>query len=147
MTGHGKASRYQDGCRCEPCREANRVLTRRCRLRRNGWSEEDYQAAWTRQRGLCAICGRAEKRSHPLAADHDHDTGMARGLLCSHCNRVIGMFGDDASWLRSAATYLDQYGPPRRDNIAGVGPMVPAAGLERDRLLSAQLEQYQRESR
>ncbi|WP_396697112.1 endonuclease domain-containing protein [Microbispora triticiradicis] len=34
------------------------------------------------QRGVCAICG--EKAT--LVCDHDHDTGLVRGWLCTSCN-------------------------------------------------------------
>jgi hypothetical protein len=36
--------------------------------------------AW--QDGRCAVCG----ISRPLVIDHDHDTGLIRGLLCKSCN-------------------------------------------------------------
>jgi Recombination endonuclease VII len=38
------------------------------------------------QDGRCAICG-AEV---PLHADHDHDTGLLRGMLCQSCNNREG---------------------------------------------------------
>lgn len=39
MAEHGTRSRYQTGCSCEPCREANREATRRSRERaRSGYS-------------------------------------------------------------------------------------------------------------
>jgi len=47
--------------------------------------EEDADrvlAKW--QRGYCAMCG---YRDH-LQIDHDHDTGLIRGLLCVSCNKV-----------------------------------------------------------
>jgi hypothetical protein len=34
------------------------------------------------QHGLCAICGNKQD----LVIDHDHDTGLIRGLLCHSCN-------------------------------------------------------------
>ncbi|MGW1135718.1 endonuclease domain-containing protein [Streptomyces griseoluteus] len=38
-------------------------------------------AAWHRDR--CAVCGYRDPR---LVRDHDHETGMIRGLLCRSCN-------------------------------------------------------------
>ncbi|MEV7547992.1 endonuclease domain-containing protein [Amycolatopsis sp. NPDC089917] len=54
----------------------------------NGRGEHDETSAvgqcllqrW--QDGRCAICGEREK----LYQDHDHDSGLVRGLLCQSCN-------------------------------------------------------------
>ncbi|MFG2532811.1 endonuclease domain-containing protein [Streptomyces sp. NPDC048516] len=48
---------------------------------------EDRLRAW--QDGRCAICGGVER----LVTDHDHDTGLVRGLLCRTCNTNEGMNG------------------------------------------------------
>lgn len=37
------------------------------------------------QSGKCAGCGADDRK---LEADHDHDTGLVRGLLCVSCNRA-----------------------------------------------------------
>lgn len=67
------------------------------------------------QGGVCAICGRPPKNT-PLNVDHDHKTGLVRGLLCWHCNsRVIGAARDEPSVLRKAAKYLDH--PPACESI------------------------------
>lgn len=49
--------------------------------------------------GRCAACGPA---SWKLQADHDHDTGYLRGLLCEGCNRSEphGSGGPDSLWTR-----------------------------------------------
>ncbi len=47
--------------------------------------------AWTKlcnkQKGVCIICHRKSK----LVIDHDHKTGKIRGLLCIHCNMLLGI--------------------------------------------------------
>lgn len=59
----------------------------------------------------CAICG-IEKHealannSTGWCVDHDHKTGMFRGMLCSKCNIAIGMLQDSPSLLWKAAEYL-----------------------------------------
>jgi hypothetical protein len=67
------------------------------------------------QGGCCAVCRKPEsarnKRGEllPLAVDHCHQTGKVRALLCSLCNKGIGLFGDDPALLRAAADYLERY--------------------------------------
>lgn len=53
--------------------------------------------------GICESCG-DECTPH---TDHDHETGKARGYLCSACNLGIGHFKDDPDRLRKAALYLE----------------------------------------
>ena len=37
----------------------------------------------------CEICGLSDRK---WEIDHDHETGLVRGLLCSRCNSALGMF-------------------------------------------------------
>jgi hypothetical protein len=50
----------------------------------------------------CVICG----DTGALVVDHDHKTGVVRGMLCNHCNRGLGHFRDDPELLEFAAQYL-----------------------------------------
>jgi hypothetical protein len=75
-----------------------------------GISPEQYEAMMAAQDGRCAICGTSEwmgKDSRPHT-DHDHATGVFRGILCGNCNLGVGMFGDDPARLRAAADYLEK---------------------------------------
>lgn len=58
-------------------------------------SLEDYENLFRVQGGLCAICKRPEKEcltrtQHKLCVDHNHATGIIRGLLCHRCNVLVG---------------------------------------------------------
>ena len=66
---------------------------------------EKYQELILIQTGRCAIC-LCEFIKTP-AVDHDHETGIVRGLLCSRCNVGLGIFNDSAIILASAIKYLD----------------------------------------
>lgn len=83
--------------------------------RKYGLSMERYQELLQEQGGVCAICGRVERRRTKfgevwgLVVDHDHETGELRGLLCGDCNVAIGMFGDDPGRLLNGVVYLERY--------------------------------------
>lgn len=65
---------------------------------------EQYQALCIAQENKCAICGTKE----PLVVDHDHATGVVRGLLCSACKHGLGRFKDNTLYLSKAIAYLQQ---------------------------------------
>lgn len=71
-----------------------------------GISWKKYQEINISQNGVCAICKRECTCGRKLAVDHAHKTGVVRGLLCSRCNRGIGLFGDSADMLDAASNYL-----------------------------------------
>jgi transcription elongation factor Elf1 len=52
----------------------------------------------------CPICGSEE----PLVVDHDHSTSKVRGLICNHCNLVLGHAKDNIETLKNAIKYLEQ---------------------------------------
>jgi hypothetical protein len=37
----------------------------------------------------CGVCGRATVETRKHDRDHDHRTGLARGLACVRCNREL----------------------------------------------------------
>ncbi len=68
---------------------------------------KEYDTLVSFQHGACAICsyrpGPGNKR---LSGDHSHRTGLLRGALCMHCNKVLAWFQDNAERFRRAAEYL-----------------------------------------
>ena len=78
--------------------------------RLHGLSYRQYDTM-LKQQGGCAICGKlADTDGKQLAVDHDHATGLVRGLLCTRCNRAIGAFEDSPYLLERAADYLRKAG-------------------------------------
>ena len=70
-------------------------------------SQDELEAVRSKADGKCMICGVSEKECHKgLHLDHDHVSGRVRGLLCSKCNKGLGLFQDNAELLMKAAGYL-----------------------------------------
>jgi Recombination endonuclease VII len=84
-----------------------RPIDRDARLRRVfGLSSDQYAAMLEDQGGGCALCGRTPPPGRSLHVDHDHETGVVRGLLCFRCNAGIGQFREDKLRLADAIVYL-----------------------------------------
>lgn len=63
----------------------------------------------------CAICGINELGdTRQFAVDHDHSTGLVRGLLCANCNLGLGHFKDSTDILRAALSYLECQTPSQQ---------------------------------
>ena len=63
------------------------------------------------QGNACAICKCTENgRARDWDVDHCHTTGKVRGILCSNCNRALGLFQDNKQNLLRAAVYLGESG-------------------------------------
>ena len=78
-----------------------------------GVDAQRYQEMLREQNGVCAICQQPERapdkasgKTKDLAIDHNHETGAIRALLCSNCNRALGLFNDDAVLLAKAQSYV-----------------------------------------
>lgn len=64
-------------------------------LNTNGtqFSMEDFDKAFKLQEGKCKICGKhQDELKQRLCVDHDHKTGLFRGLLCNGCNFGLGVY-------------------------------------------------------
>lgn|SRR6266576_263560 len=80
---------------------------------------EEYEALLHAQKKACAICGSVDPRhgrgptgaSPYLAVDHDHTSGLVRGLLCHPCNRGLGQLQDSEEILEKAIAYLRRTTP------------------------------------
>lgn len=76
-------------------------------IRQYNLTIEDYDKILSYQGGVCPITGKPSKR---YAVDHDHKTGLVRGVIDWLVNQALAHFGDDPDLLRRAADYLDN--PP-----------------------------------
>ena len=81
-------------------------------LRKNyGVTLDWYNKKFKEQNGVCAFCKEPETavirgKTISMAVDHCHNTGNARGLLCTKCNQALGLFRDKIDTLESAVRYL-----------------------------------------
>ncbi|WP_461521585.1 endonuclease VII domain-containing protein [Porticoccus sp.] len=83
-----------------------------------GITVEDYDRMLSEQGGRCAICasdntrtrryGNMLKKDVAFSVDHCHRTGKVRGLLCSACNRVLGLIGDNPDIAQNIIKYLQR---------------------------------------
>jgi len=118
-----KDTRRVDGLtdECRPCKK--KMARTQHVLRTYGVTQEQYDALYAAQEGVCAICGsdgramvadndlrgRAPRHMPLLFVDHDHATNTTRGLLCNDCNIGLGMFRDNPIILRTAIAYLKNH--------------------------------------
>jgi Recombination endonuclease VII len=109
--GGRKGAKYANDKYCGNCRHAIRRQRSAnahaaALLRRYGITREDYWDLYRAQGGHCAICLRATGKSKRLTVDHDHKTGLVRGLLCATCNTILGHFRDDPAAGQRIIDYL-----------------------------------------
>lgn len=89
---------------------------------------EEYRSDWHKQKkyniefgefenlflvfkGRCGICNKrvlldGKKASNRACLDHNHRTGIVRGILCNNCNAAIGFLQDDINLVRRAGQWL-----------------------------------------
>lgn len=85
------------------------IANRKSHLKRKyGLRIEEYDRMLAAQGGGCAICGNPGRDDISLHVDHDHETGVVRGLLCFTCNNALGDLGDSYERMHRAANYLDR---------------------------------------
>ena len=81
-----------------------------------GFSIKEFNELLSVQKGLCAICRKQETSvesrtglKRALAVDHSHSTRKVRGLLCSHCNRALGLLKENVEILKSMIAYIERH--------------------------------------
>lgn len=81
---------------CKPC------TAELARARRFGLTVDQLRELVRAAEGRCAIC----REEADLMVDHCHETGKVRGMLCHHCNLVLGHARDDVKVLAACVAYL-----------------------------------------
>lgn len=100
----------------EVCKERNKPQQNKIQKLKStyGISPEVYQNMLETQQNRCAICstkidGNVNSDKSRAFVDHNHQTGKVRGLLCVHCNSIVGYCREDKSVLLHAIQYLKKF--------------------------------------
>ena len=110
-TEKGKASlkkSFEKYSKTENGKSKIRKAVRNHNRKKNGFTPEMFNDMLFNQDFKCAICSvEINVSSH---ADHDHDTGKARGILCSSCNTLLGRLENKGfDWVDKAKLYVDSF--------------------------------------
>ena len=77
--------------------------------RKYGIDSNVYNYILEQQDYSCKICGtHISHLSERLSVDHSHKTNKVRGLLCRHCNLLLGNASDEIEILENAIKYLKE---------------------------------------
>lgn len=93
---------------CSDCRKSSRSkATHEARVTKTyGLKAGEYDKLLAAQGGVCAICKKPRRGNFDV--DHDHKTGLVRGLLCPADNRKVLKYArNDPQRLRAAAEYIE----------------------------------------
>jgi len=90
--------------------DKGKAMIRKNQLKKKyGITPEQYDELLIKQKGCCAICGiHQTKFKNRLSVDHDHTTGIIRGLLCPTCNWMLGLNKDNVHILIKTILYLEK---------------------------------------
>lgn len=108
---------------CIPCsraatkksQEKHYIIVENARLKRHyGISLKDYERMLKQQNYVCAICKKPESqrlngKTVKLSVDHNHETGLARELLCFRCNASVGVLERNMSSSACILKYLEKH--------------------------------------
>lgn len=107
---HFYVSRVRDGVTqyspyCKPCHNKRSVVN--TRARRYGMTAAQMNTMLD-SADNCEICRRDLDRE-AVHFDHDHESGILRGMLCRECNLLLGYARDEMSTLAAAVRYLHRH--------------------------------------
>lgn len=107
-----RSARCKECCKAEKKRDyhARKEHYTNANLRKYGITLAKYQQMLKEQQGKCKICGTNDPKGRgKFHVDHCHETRFVRGLLCHHCNLLLGLAKDNEGVLNAAIRYLDNF--------------------------------------
>lgn len=99
----------QQAIRKERYKASGHALRTKRILDKHGITAQQLLELHREQNDCCAICHKPESIKSILSLDHSHQNGKVRGLLCTHCNLMLGQANDDIMVLREAIRYLERW--------------------------------------
>jgi hypothetical protein len=86
------------------------AVCKSCKVEKN----QIYNYTITTKDGLdiatnCQLC-KIDLTDIKVCIDHDHTSGLVRGIICNKCNIGIALLGDNLEGLEKAVSYLSN--PP-----------------------------------
>lgn len=76
-----------------------------------GLTLQEYSDMLEACNGRCEVCGDLPAHKGGLHIDHNHETGVVRGMLCFHCNSALGQVREDVERLRALIAYIERHEP------------------------------------
>lgn len=102
------AARMAAWNKANPERAAN--IARKGHLRRKyNLTVDEFGNLFSEQKNKCAICEKHLSLIKDTRIDHEHRSGLVRGILCHNCNALLGHARDDVAILNSAIKYLSDF--------------------------------------
>jgi hypothetical protein len=120
-----KAGSFKAECRRGHSREGNLDAGGHCRACKPFWARYhwkyqgilnadgtqfllvDFDRAYQIQGGRCLVCRvHQSDMKRALSVDHDHATGIFRGLLCHGCNGALGLLKESPEVVERLLQYV-----------------------------------------
>ncbi len=96
------------------CKDCSGKIGHTNNIKRFNLTPEQYIDLANAQNNVCKICGGSDNKR--LSIDHDHSCcngqfscgKCIRGLICSRCNRTLGLIKDNVNILNQMIQYLSR---------------------------------------
>ena len=105
-----RINRKSTGSRRTECIDCGKKISREHTFKiTRGISHEERDKLLELQGGVCKCCGKSTHGSKKgWHVDHNHATGVIRGVLCANCNIALGQVNDSIEQLEQLIMYIKE---------------------------------------